>query len=210
MKNDDIFSLNDEDQKKLLEQKSSSNITQKYIIIGFIILFLILITIIIILSVKLSSKSENETEDNDSIDYSKVVGEINCIFNIENINKDISILSNEYQKENNNFDILINNKKIKDSKIYKFPSNGLNTLKYVLYGDINMDNMFKNIQQLTSVSMTSTKNTKITSMISTFEACINLQSFDINGFDYTELKSMRKTFYKTNILNLNIKDLKTN
>ena len=91
MKNDDIFSLNDEDQKKLLEQKSSSNITQKYIIIGFIILFLILITIIIILSVKLSSKSENETEENDSIDYSKVVGEINCIFNIENLNKDISI-----------------------------------------------------------------------------------------------------------------------
>ena len=210
MKNDDIFSLNDEDQKKLLEQKSSSNITQKYIIIGFIILFLILITIIIILSVKLSSKSENETEDNDSIDYSKVVGEINCIFNIENLNKDIFILSNEYQKENNNFDILINNKKIKDSKIYKFPSNGLNILKYVLYGDINMDSMFKNIQQLTSVSMISTKNTKITSMISTFEACINLQSFDINGFDYTELKSMRKTFYKTNILNLNIKDLKTN
>ena len=73
-----------------------------------------------------------------------------------------------------------------------------------------MDSMFKNIQQLTSVSMTSTKNTKIKSMISTFEACINLQSFDITGFDFTELKSMRKTFYKTNILNLNIKDLKTN
>jgi hypothetical protein len=50
-----------------------------------------------------------------------------------------------------------------------------------------MDYMFQNIKELYSVEMRSIKNSKITSMISTFESCANLRSFSMSGFNYEEL-----------------------
>ena len=55
--------------------------------------------------------------------------------------------------------------------------------------------MFKDVDALTSAKFVSNTNVKITSMESLFENCISLVTFDINGFDTSEVKSLKKLFY---------------
>ncbi len=87
------------------------------------------------------------------------------------------------------------------SKEYKFESQGIHNVQFLLYSNnINMDNMFKDVSLITSVEMTTNKNIKITSMISTFENCENLNDFSIQGFNTEEIKSLSKLFYNSNIL----------
>ena len=52
--------------------------------------------------------------------------------------------------------------------------------------------MFKNIEDLNKIEIISNGTYKIYSMISTFENCTNLNEFEIYGFDYSDLKSMKK------------------
>ena len=59
--------------------------------------------------------------------------------------------------------------------------------------------MFEDISSLSSAIFISNKNTAITSMISTFENCINLNTITINGFDTRNLKSVSRLFYNTRI-----------
>jgi hypothetical protein len=54
--------------------------------------------------------------------------------------------------------------------------------------------MFKDVPDLLSVEMKSEQNCEITSMISTFENCENLNSFKITGFNGEKIKSMKKLF----------------
>ena len=58
--------------------------------------------------------------------------------------------------------------------------------------------------------MISKKNAKITSMISSFENCANLNSFKINDFDTNEVKSISKLFYNTSLNILNIENFNIN
>ena len=58
-----------------------------------------------------------------------------------------------------------------------------------------MENMFKEISSLLSVEMFTNKNAKIKSIESAFEDCISLNSFNITGFDVSQIKSLRKIFY---------------
>ena len=62
-----------------------------------------------------------------------------------------------------------------------------------------MNYMFKDIQNIISVKMNSTENCKITSMISTFENCLNLITFYISGFKGDKLLSMQKLFFKSGL-----------
>ena len=67
-----------------------------------------------------------------------------------------------------------------------------------------MDNMFQNIDSLISIDMKSEKNLKILSMESTFENCIELEYFNMIGFDTSNIISINKLFYKTNLKNFNL------
>ena len=198
---DEPLSVNDfsKDTKK----DESSKCKKKLAIISIIEIILVLIIIIIIVIISIIVPKNDE-----SIDEPVKVGEINCNFKIDDITKEISLLSNKYEEKISSFDIIIGNKKV-NSKLYRFSSIGSHDIKIVLYGDIKMDYMFQNIKELYSVEMKSIKNSKITSMISTFESCSNLKSFSMSGFNYEELKSMSKIFYKTDLSVLDFKDLNT-
>ena len=47
--------------------------------------------------------------------------------------------------------------------------------------------MFKDVEDLYKIEIISENSSKIYSMISTFENCINLESFNISGIDFSEL-----------------------
>ena len=186
------FSLSDTSLKKKLNNNS---ITKKLIIL--ILLIIIIITLIIVITIILLN--ENKEKEN------SILGEITCIYDIERKGSN-QILSNDFQKLNN-FDIYINDEKIKYSKIYDFQGVGKNIIKYILYEDLNMNNMFKDIQTLISINLTSFNNASITSLINSFENCSNLKSFNINGFNTNKIKSLKKIFYNADLSEyFNIKD----
>ena len=174
--------------------KGEAEHKKKLLIGGMVaaIILIILITIIIIVST--SGKSENEEEP----DYSKLtkLGEINCIFDVNSITQPTEILGNEFVK-NSKFNIIIDEKSIKYSKEYLFSKTGEQNVQFIIYEDFNMDNMFKNLNNLLSVNMISDKNVKITSMISSFENCNSLETLIIKGFDTTNVKSMHKFLYES-------------
>ena len=138
------------------------------IIIGLATVTVLLITIIIIIII-VSAKDNNSNNDNNNNNENlESIAEIKCIYDIQNINENTLLLGNEFIK-NTNFDIYINDDKIKYSKEYKFSKTGLNNVKYIIYEDLQMDYLFKDVQDIISVEMISEKECKINSMISAFE-----------------------------------------
>ena len=95
--------------------------------------------------------------------------------------------------------IYIDDDKIPYNKIYNFNSTGYHKIEIKFYDNLNMDFMFKDIIYINKIEIISINNSKIFSIISTFENCINLKEFNISGFDYTNLKSMKKLFYNAGI-----------
>jgi hypothetical protein len=138
---------------------------------------------------------------NKGLSKKEILGEIECVYYIEN-NEQTDILGKDFKKESD-FDIMIDEKLIKYSKTYNFETLGNHQVKIKLYKEINMNYMFKDVYSLESVNMTSDKNCKITSMISTFENCQQLKSVDIIGFNGDKLTSMHKVFYNSGISSFN-------
>ena len=68
--------------------------------------------------------------------------------------------------------------------------------------------MFKDVPNLNQIEIITNRTCKITSIISTFENCESLENIIITGIDLTELKSVKKLFYKTNFNDNMIKFLK--
>ena len=97
-----------------------------------------------------------------------------------------------------NIDLYINKTKIKFSKEYKFEEAKTYEVQQKLYEEINMDYMFKDVTDLTSVILLSNDKLRISSMKSAFENCASLDTLTINGFNSNKLKSMNKFLYKTN------------
>ena len=184
-------SLNEKPQSK---KENEMPIWKRNLIIGAVIAIPIIIIIIIVLCVVLTKKDDKEQ---------KVLGEINCLYNVENPSKPVMLLGEEFITSN--IDIYINKTKIKFSKEYKFEEAKTYEVQFKLYEEINMDYMFKDVTDLTSVIMLSNDNLGISSMKSAFENCASLDTLTINGFNSNNLKSMNKFLYKTNpsILNLN-------
>ena len=58
--------------------------------------------------------------------------------------------------------------------------------------------MFKDVPNLNQIEIITNRTCKITSIISTFENCESLENIIITGIDLTELKSVKKLFYKIN------------
>ena len=118
------------------------------------------------------------------------------------------IISNDYIKKSK-FGIYIDDKLIQYSKAYKFSKIGNYIIKFELYEDISLDNMFKDITALVSIDFQSDKNLKILSMGSTFENCKNLNIFDIKGFNTEKVQSLKKLFYGTKISSLSLEQFNT-
>ena len=166
--------------------------------------FLIVVILIIILAVSGSKNSKNNDEKNkdEDIPTTPIIGEIYCIYDIQSITDSTILFGNEFIK-NSEFDIYIDGKLIKYSKEYKFESIGNHDIQIKLYDSLNMDYMFKDIPEIISVEMKSEDNCEIISMISTFENCENLIGFNITGFNFEKLKSMKKLFYKSSLNKFN-------
>ena len=118
------------------------------------------------------------------------------------------LLGNEFNK-NSDFDIYIDGTKIKYSKEYKFDSLGKHNVQFKLQSNVNMDYMFKDVQDLVSVEMISEQNCQILSMESTFEICYGLTEFNLTGFDDSNLKSMKKAFYRSELTNYHFNSFNT-
>jgi surface protein len=194
---------NEELTESLGLNKGQTKFNKKILLIGGISIgVLLLLIIIIIIIVNVSSDDDN----NEKKPLNKI-GEINCIYDVQTATQNTKILGNDFKKHEIN--ITIDGENIGYSKEYKFKSMGEHNVTFNLYENLNMDYMFKDVKDLISVEMNSDKNCKITSMISTFENCENLNKFSITGFDTRNLKSMKKFFYNSNINTFNFTSLNT-
>ena len=176
---------------------------KKLLIVGgvsaAVIIFLIIIIVLISTSSTPSPSPTPKDGEKDNPDVPKdIIGEINCNYYISKINEQTQILGSDYIYDGN-FDIHIDSVKINYSKQYQFSKAGEHKINFLIYGEINMDYMFKDITSLISIIMFSNKNAKIKSMISTFENCKELSDFTITGFETGEVKSMKNLFYNSGL-----------
>ena len=139
------------------------------------------------------------------------MGEIKCIYYIQNSNDEINILSDEFENFNNSIkNIFINETQLEYKKNYKFNSEGIFEIKFVLNKKIYFDNIFKDIKHLQKVQLYTNSSYQILSMQSAFENAINLKDISISGFNTENLKSISNAFKGTNISNFDISNIKTN
>ena len=186
----DKYTLNDEGELVIDDASTKSQAKWKKIAIVTIALCIALILLIVIIILLIRSKPDNSNSKTSK-------GEIICTYDINSITKPTQIISTEYDDKNINFDISLDNKIIPFSKNVIFSSPGFQKVKFILYGDINMKNMFKEIDSLLSTEMTTTKKIKINTIESAFENCINFNFFNMTGFDTSPIKSLSKIFYNT-------------
>ena len=140
----ELTDINKDDKKK------KKNIIMLGILFG---LLLIVLTIIIII---IFTKKEENIPSNEN---KELIGEINCIYDIDSTSTNTLILGNEFKQ--GNFDIYIDKNVIKFSKEYKFDSVGIHEIQIKLYEELNMDYMFKDVKNIISVEMISQKECKI-------------------------------------------------
>ena len=103
--------------------------------IGIAVAILLLILIIVLAN---SGSSDQEQKERTS----SPIGEINLIYDIQNIKEPTALLGKDYNKELSDFDIYVNGNIIKYSKEYKFEKLGRNQVQIKLYSNLNMDYMF--------------------------------------------------------------------
>ena len=187
---------------------------KQYLIIGGIALvILILVIVIVVLAV---GKSEEKTSpdnpspsptptptptptpsEGDDHNPNDRIGEISAIFNT----KEADILSNDFSKDSS-FSIYINNQYVPYTKKYEFSKTTNNEVKYYIYEEINMKNMFKGVKDLTNVEIKSSKNMKIKTLESAFNGCSDLSKLEIKGCDTSDLTSL-KDFISGTKVNIN-------
>ena len=130
-------------------------------------------------------------------------GSIECIYFYPG--NEIDILNPNYNYDKDSLKIFINDKEI--NKNEKFKSNktdSFNVTIKLLSDSIDLSDMFTS-QNVKSVIMRSQSSIKIKNMRNVFENCTFLETFEINGFDSSQVKSMSKLFYNTkNLRKVNI------
>ena len=189
------YNLNDAISDLLKRSGQETPFYKKKWFIGAMIGGAVLIIGLIVLLVVLLTKNDDK----------EVLGEIKCVFRVNDTSRIVYILSEDFEKGELELDITINDKKIEFEKEYRFPKTGNNDVIFTIYSSgINMKNMFKNIESLISVELKSDKNLQIISMESSFENCENLESFSISGLDINNLKSLSRCFYNTSIAQPNL------
>ena len=140
--NSELTGLNKGDKEKKKKQI--------LIAAGIGIAICVVMIIIIVLATSGSSDS-SEKEGRTQLP----IGEINLVYDVQSSLGNTILLGNEYNKESSDFDIVIDGKVIKYSKEYKFDSVGERNVQIKLYSNLNMDYMFKDVEDLISVNMNS-------------------------------------------------------
>ena len=169
----------------------------KKLIIPIIFSNFIIVAVIIIIILIINKSDKKITK-----------GEIQCEYYIELTSTETNILGKDFNKKSD-FAIEINDTIIKYTKYYKFSNIGIQKVKFLIYEDIKMEKMFKDVKALTSVIMKSEQNLKIKTVNSAFENCEKLTNVKIIGFNPMEIQSMSKLFYKSGIIYFNTDYLNT-
>ena len=174
--------INGDEESNNLNKGNGNPKSKKCLIIGISIAALVIIITAIIFAVLLTKKgNDEEKKDEEQTDKKEIdkekIGEIICQFNTKNENQETKILGDEFIN-NSQFDIYIDGEKINFAKTYKIKSIGNHKIEFIFYDNLNMDYMFKDVEDLYKIEIFSENNSKIYSMISTFENCINLESFN--------------------------------
>jgi hypothetical protein len=168
---------------------------KKKIIIAASITLGVILLIVLIIVLATAGKGSSSSSEEDETAGKEVLGEIECLYDIQTKSEPTDLLGEEFDKSFL-MSIEIEGTKIKYSKSYKFDKIGSKKVKYYIYDkSIQINNMFKDVDALTSAKFVSNTNVKITSMESLFENCISLEKFEIDGFDTSEVKSLKKLFY---------------
>ena len=203
--------INDEnrDSSKINSKNTNPFYKNKVFKISIFTFFIIIISILLLIIFLVLIKNSNKKDESDDYPIGNYIGIINCTFNIDNISENIPILGDEFQNDSE-IDIIIDKKRIEYSKTYNFKKIGDHNIQYILYNNISMDYMFKDLYNLRYVEMISDKNCEIYSMISTFENCENLEKFENFGFNTIQVNSMKRLFYNTKIFEWNFINISTN
>ena len=194
---DDNLAFNDVGEIEFEPPHESPQAKWKKLAIISIALCLLLILLIVII-ILIYTSSSNSGEDKNQAEKIQL-GEMKCIYDVRTTHVPTPIISSEYKENNRYFDISINNEIVPFSKNYTFNSTGYQIIKFILYADFSMEKMFKEIDSLISVEMYTSKNIKILSIASAFESCSNFNYFNMSGFDTSQIKSLSKVFYNTEI-----------
>ena len=179
---------------KTLDEEESLDIKKK-LILGSIIIVLALVIIIIILVPKKGKKSSSQSDNKTSI--------IRCLYQIETTKTPTELLSKEFT-QTSGISLYINGNKQSTISEYQFERLGETEVNFTIPNNINMKNMFKDVKNLKSINLISENNGKIISMESTFEKCVNLENFEINGFNTLQIKSLKKIFYGTDLSKIDV------
>ena len=107
---------------ELIGLKKDLNSEKIKLISSAIGLTISLILIIIIIIAITSNRGEKKEKEKNQVGE---IGEINCQYEIQTINKETNLLSNDFDKKFN-FDIYINGEKIAYKKQYQFSKTGNN------------------------------------------------------------------------------------
>ena len=184
-----------------LKRKDRTYILKKFICNNGLVLIITIISLYFLLINKDTNKGKDNHKNFIEISNEKneVLGEINCVYEVSSLNRKVPLFGKEFIKSSN-FSVYLDSKLIQFSKEYEFKTLGKHDLKILLYEDLNMDYMFKEVPNLVSINMTSNKNCKILSMISTFQNDHSFIYFTINGFNAEKIKSMKYCFYNSSLV----------
>ena len=186
-----------------LSDDSSSQKKTKLLIIGGISLAIIILVIIIIIAASGSSGSSKNDDSEESISF---IGEINCLYVVQTSSKPTTLLSKDFLMESK-IGMEINGKRLKIAREYTFEKVENTNVKFLIYEPLKMDHMFKEVEDLVNVNMTSDKKCEILSMKGAFENCPDIDKIIINGFDTSKVTSMRRLFYNTGIYEFDVSSL---
>ena len=125
--------INDANSSILGKKKILSKSNLLIILVASLILVGILVLIILITLYPKKNKK-----------YIESIGRIECIYDIDIVNKTINILNEQFSLPSI-FDIQIEGQTILSSKKVIFSKYGLNKVTFVFYENINMAQIFKNI-----------------------------------------------------------------
>ena len=171
--------------------------------------------------------NENKNENNINI----ITGEINITS--ENINKDIQIINsfenfqrtnkNEYNNENDaknmneneikeNTEIKINGEGIEFNYFYKFDSEGVNKIEYIIKKNLTkINHMFADCECITNLNLSNFNTKNVENMSYMFYNCKSLVGLDLSNFDTKNVTNISYMFYNCkslknlNLSNFNIK-----
>ena len=125
-----------------------------------------------------------------------------CIYDIKNNNNETQIINNKYEEyinEDIESKIKILNDNKKENLIFKkkFDKIGLNTIDFIIEGNLNnMSYIFNNCSSLKQIQFLSFDTESVTNMKQMFQECIELEYIDLNKFNTSNVTNMAGMFNK--------------